>query len=87
MKSLKLLVIFVGVVIVFVVALNWDAVFGPGEPEHPMDTNDDEVVADYQKENDLHLIDEASEVVVDTTAAYYCDSAAVAAEEEYYYAE
>lgn len=86
MKSLKLLVIFVGVVIVFVVALNWDAVFGPGEPEHPMDTNDDEVVAEHQKKHAPYEVDYASEQVVDTTG-YYCDSAALAAEEDYYDAE
>ena len=71
-KVLKLLVIFVVVVGGFVVALNWGAVFGPGEPEHPLDTDDD-VVADkhyYGEKTDYNHDYDYEEAAVAADGAY-----------------
>ena len=81
-KTLKLLTIFVVVVGAFVVVLNWGAVFGPGDPEFPMDTDDEEGVAKqknyYEEKQDYDSAEKAE------AAAYYADSVAVV-EEAYPY--
>ena len=89
-KVLKLLVIFVIVVGGFVVALNWGAVFGPGEPEHPLDTDDD-VVADKHHYGDEMKVDynhdygyeEAEVAAYDSTTVMYTFEDSLAAMEAY----